>query len=358
MNERNTMDEERQRRLAEAEAILESLRVAHDAGGPVASAGVGEPAADTDRAVRAVMELMREGAAMLDENGRVLHCNARLGEILQRPVSELVGASFASFVHPHDAPKWEGAFGSRGREPVLGFTLDVRVLDGHPVPVQIALCSLERDVRRVAFLVAYDLAWQEERMKQLERANKELADQREALEVAATTDSITGAYTSRAIFDVLTTEIAYGRRYGRPVSVLLMDIDHFKFLNDSYGHAFGDTVLREFCDRCRAAIRDTDYLVRYGGDEFAVILPQTDATGARAVAERVIKSVRAKPFGQHPRTVPVTVSLGYATAPPQDEITGNGLLKRADQALYEVKGHGRDGMACWSGRPRTGHGPE
>jgi diguanylate cyclase (GGDEF)-like protein len=356
MNERKSSAEERQRRLTEADAILESIRIAEDTGGSVGLAGAAEPAADTDRAVRAIMELMREGAAMLDENGRVLHCNPRLGEMLQRPVADLVGASFASFVHPHDAHKWEAAFGSRGGEPILGFTLDVRVSDGHPIPVQIALCFPEKDLRRVAFLVAYDLAWQEDRMKQLERANKELADQREALEVAATTDSTTGAYTSRAVFDVLATEIAYGRRYGRPVSVLLMDIDHFKFLNDSYGHAFGDAVLREFCDRCRAAIRDTDYLVRYGGDEFAVVLPQTDTAGARAVAERIVKSVRAKPFGQHPRDVPVTISLGYATALPQDEVTGSGLLKRADQALYEVKGHGRDGLACWNGKSHTSHG--
>jgi len=238
----------------------------------------------------------------------------------------------------------------------LGFRLDIKVPDGRPIPVQIAICSLEGSARRLAFLVASDLAWQEERMKQLERVNRELAEQREALEVAATTDSMTGAYTSGAVFDVLDTEMAYSRRYGRPVSVLLMDIDYFKSLNDSYGHAFGDTVLRELCDRCREAIRATDYLVRYGGDEFAVILPQTDANGARAVGERIVGSVRATPFGQETRHVPVTISLGAATATPDEDVTGSGLLKRADQALYQVKQRGRNGMACWNGKSRTSHG--
>ncbi|KPK62143.1 MAG: hypothetical protein AMK73_06705, partial [Planctomycetes bacterium SM23_32] len=223
-----------------------------------------------------------------------------------------------------------------------------------PVPVHVAICSLCDRPGRLAFLVASDLAWQEERMKQLERLNRELEDQREALEIAATTDSTTGAYASGAVFEVLETEIAYGRRYGYAVSVLLMDVDHFKSLNDSYGHAFGDLVLRDFCDRCREAVRATDYLVRYGGDEFVVILPQTDLKGAKAVGERIIASVRGKPFGRH--GVPVTVSVGVAAALPQEDVSGGDLLKRADEALYEVKRAGRDGLACYEGGSRSKHG--
>jgi len=349
---------ERQQRLDEAQAIVEALRIAEESAGSRAAAAEGAPLLypDAERLIRGIMEMMREGAAMLDERGRVLHCNTRLGEMLQRPTAQLVGSSFASFVHPDHADKWQAAFGSRGVQPVVGFTLEVLVAEGLPVPVHIVLHSLEQGPGRIAFLVAYDLAWQEERMKQLERANRELAAQRDALEEVATTDSMTGAYTSAAVFDVLETELGYGRRYGRPVSMLLIDIDHFKPLNDSYGHAFGDTILREFCDRCREAIRATDYLVRYGGDEFAVILPQTDATGARAVGDRILGSVRAVPFGQHPRSVPVTISVGVATAMPQEGVRSKALLGRADQALYEVKQHGRDGLASWDDKSRTRHG--
>jgi diguanylate cyclase (GGDEF)-like protein len=308
---------------------------------------------DTDLALRALMQLMAEGAAMLDEGGRILHCNSRLGEMLGRPVGRLVGESFASFVHERDEGKWESAFGRHGGPPAMGFTLQVLV-EGRPVPVHVAICTLSGRPGRLAILVASDLAWQEQRMKQLERLNVELEEQREALEIAATTDSTTGAYASGAVFEVLETELGYGRRYGYPVSVLLMDVDHFKFLNDSYGHAFGDVVLKEFCDRCREAVRATDYLVRYGGDEFVVILPQTPLGGARAVGERIVESVRARPFGQH--EVPVTISVGVATAAPQEDLTGGDLLKFADAALYEVKRAGRDGIACRKPGSGTEHG--
>jgi diguanylate cyclase (GGDEF)-like protein len=280
----------------------------------------------------------------------VLHCNARLGQLLQRPAEELIGRSFSSFVHPGDISKWESAFGATGGPPPVGFTLQVLVNDRRPMPVHVALCSLGQRLEPIAFLVASDLVWQEERTRQLERLNRELQRQREALEVAATTDSTTGAYSSGAVFEVLETEIAYGGRYSYPVSALLMDIDHFKSLNDSYGHAFGDHVLREFCDRCREAIRGTDYLVRYGGDEFLVILPQTGRSGARAVAGRILGGVRSQMFGGDERDVPVTVSIGAATATPDEHIPASELLKQADEALYEVKHAGRDGFASWGKR--------
>jgi diguanylate cyclase (GGDEF)-like protein len=349
--------QEQQRRLAEAEAIGRELRGSGERVGPTSEGDIApvDLSPNAFRAVRAIMELMREGAAMLDERGCVLHCNGRLGEMLRRPPGQLRGQSFSSFVSPEDADKWEAAFGAGDQQPALGCTLEV-LASGHAIPVHVAICSLKESPRRLAFLVASDLAWQEERMKQLEKVNAEMERQREDLEEAATTDSITGAFTSGAVFEVLQVELAYGRRYAKPVSTLLLDLDDFKAVNDSYGHAYGDAVLREFCNRCREAIRTTDYLVRYGGDEFVVILPQTGSRGARAVGERILNSVRNDPFGEPPQRVPVTVSVGVATASAEEELTGSALLKRADQALYEVKRRGRDGLAAWGGKSRTHHG--
>ncbi|MCK4299540.1 MAG: GGDEF domain-containing protein, partial [Planctomycetes bacterium] len=95
---------------------------------------------------------------------------------------------------------------------------------------------------------------------------------------------------------------------------------------------------------------------RYGGDEFVVILPQSGPSGAQAVGERIVGSVRAAPFGQGTRGVPVTISVGVATAQAGEEVPAGVLLKRADQALYEVKEGGRDGLAHWDGKSLTDHG--
>jgi diguanylate cyclase (GGDEF)-like protein len=318
--------------------------------GDVAGDAEGTGGDHARRAICAVMELMHEGAAMLDREGRVLHCNTGLCEMLRQKPASLIGRSFESFVHPSDMAKWQAAFGEEAGPAPLGFTLDMLASGDQPVPVHVAICRLPPG--RVAFLVASDLAWNQERMHQFEQANAELEAQLESLEIAATTDSMTGAFTSGALMDVLRTELAYARRYGNAASMLLIDVDLFKSLNDSYGHAFGDTVLREFCDRAREAIRGTDYLIRYGGDEFAVVLPQTDAAGARGVGQRIIDSVHARPFGGGRREVPVTVSMGIATAEPGEVLSATDILKRADSALYEVKNAGRDGLAAWRDRRR------
>jgi diguanylate cyclase (GGDEF)-like protein/PAS domain S-box-containing protein len=340
--------EELQERLREAEAIVEEMGRAESADAGDARAGAsGESWRDTERALRAIMQLMSEGACVLDEAGTVIHCNAQLGAILRCPPAELTGKSFGSFIHPQDLQTWEAAFGGRHQPAALGFMLNVVSPAGGTVPVHVAVCALDQLPTRIAFLVASDLAWQERRVRQLERTNEELERERDALEVAATTDSTTGAYTAGALSEVLATELACGRRYGYPVSLLMADLDHFKELNDSYGHAFGDVVLREFCDRCRDAIRSTDYLVRYGGDEFVIILPQTGAPGALAVGNRILNSVRGTHFGREQRAVPLTVSVGLATASPSDELGGSELMEQADRAMYTVKDRGRNGIAHW-----------
>jgi diguanylate cyclase (GGDEF)-like protein/PAS domain S-box-containing protein len=341
------------RRLDEAEAILQSLNAA-DAEASGQGQAVGEaPTGATERAIRAIMQLMNEGAAMLDHRGVVLQCNPQLARLLGQGSEELVGRSFESFVHERDADKWRAAFSdsSGGALAALGLQVEVARPGGLSVPVRIALCQLDQTTARVAFLVASDVEWQEARMRQLMRANRELERQREVLEVEATTDSITGAYTAGALADVLGTELDYGRRYGSPISIAVIDIDLFKQVNDEFGHAFGDTVLRGLCDRLRGATRVTDYLVRYGGDEFVVILPGTGRPGARVVAERILSYVRTEPFRDNGRAVPVTVSMGVATALPSEELSVTELMKRADRALYNVKAAGRDGWSAAADLP-------
>jgi diguanylate cyclase (GGDEF)-like protein len=165
---------------------------------------------------------------------------------------------------------------------------------------------------------------------------------REALlEQLSRTDGLTGLANRRHIMEALQREVRHARRYEHPLSCVLVDLDHFKQINDHYGHVVGDRVLVATADALRQAVRDTDTIGRYGGEEFVMLLPNTDADGARRVAERcrkLIGKVRVD-------AVSITASFGVASCPGvpvEDDID---LIRSADQALYRAKGDGRDRVA-------------
>jgi len=131
-------------------------------------------------------------------------------------------------------------------------------------------------------------------------------------------------------------------RFGRMLAVLVLDLDHFKEVNDTYGHAAGDAVLSEFARRIRIGLREVDVAFRQGGEEFVVLLPETDAYGAIIVAERLGAAVRDRPVSIEARgSIPVTVSIGVAVFPEHGK-TVQEVLQAADDALYAAKNGGRD----------------
>lgn len=161
-------------------------------------------------------------------------------------------------------------------------------------------------------------------------------------------DTLTGLYNRRFLIEHLDYLFNVSRRTGRPVSAIMVDIDHFKRFNDRYGHLEGDVVLRTVAHVIEANVRGTDTVVRYGGEEFTVILPETDRKEATLVAERLRRAVEEYPF-RHYLFVDaqrITVSVGVATA-PQDATTPEGLLEAADQALYAAKEAGRNRVVVY-----------
>jgi len=158
----------------------------------------------------------------------------------------------------------------------------------------------------------------------------------------ANRDFLTGAWSRRAFFEFAERELLRVQRNGRAVSLMLFDVDHFKRINDSWGHAIGDRVLQEIVQRAGREIRSMDYLARVGGEEFAVLLPEVDASGAWTVAERLRAALEARGAdGTLPQAgVSYTVSIGVATRRPSESIAD--LLQRADIALYEAKAGGRN----------------
>jgi diguanylate cyclase (GGDEF)-like protein len=155
------------------------------------------------------------------------------------------------------------------------------------------------------------------------------------------TDPLTGAGNLRHMTTTLAREVERATRFDRPLALLLMDLDHFKRVNDTYGHTVGDAVLRELSRRVAACVREVDTVARYGGEEFVVITPETDTEGALHLAARICEAIREAPFVVGEDNVIVTVSIGVASLPSHGTSSGD-LVRAADDGLYAAKRAGRD----------------
>jgi diguanylate cyclase (GGDEF)-like protein/PAS domain S-box-containing protein len=157
----------------------------------------------------------------------------------------------------------------------------------------------------------------------------------------AISDPLTGKYNRRAFFDLGRREIERFQRFNHPLAAIMIDLDNLKHINDTYGHSGGDAILRGLAERCRLNIRETDIFGRYGGDEFALLLPDTDRIAAVQIAERIRETIDSAPWPTDQGLAPVSVSLGVAAATKSHHSLEN-LLADADRALYQAKAGGRN----------------
>ncbi|WP_321351542.1 GGDEF domain-containing protein [Halopseudomonas oceani] len=162
---------------------------------------------------------------------------------------------------------------------------------------------------------------------------------REAL-ACALNDTLTGAGNRLALNQNLERDIRSSKRSGQPLSLMVLDVDHFKSVNDRYGHAYGDEALKAMVDCVTATLRNVDCLYRLGGEEFVVLLNNTDAEACHLVAERIRQSIEELQFQIDGQPLPMTASLGHATLRSQDD--ARSLLDRADQRMYQAKRNGRN----------------
>jgi len=177
----------------------------------------------------------------------------------------------------------------------------------------------------------------------LEQKIAELEKAKEKLRKLSVTDGLTNLFNHRAFKKQLQLEISRSRRFGLPISLLMMDIDHFKMYNDRFGHPSGDNVLKHFSQILSENIREVDCLARYGGEEFALILPGTDKKSAKVVAEKLRRLIEWASFPNADKLPSgrVTVSIGVASF-PHDAEDEEELVKRSDEALYKAKNSGRN----------------
>lgn len=161
-----------------------------------------------------------------------------------------------------------------------------------------------------------------------------------------TRDTLTRAYNRRYLEETLEREVARCKRHARPISVIMIDVDEFKTINDSRGHMIGDQVLRAVCERLQAAIRPDDVLARFGGEEFAIVLVESDLEHAAETAERCRASIAAEPIDTTAGMVSMTISLGVASPLPEDLGNSMELMTEADERMYEAKRAGRNRVVC------------
>lgn len=180
----------------------------------------------------------------------------------------------------------------------------------------------------------------EESLQKERRSNNELLRAREALQHQATHDSMTGVMNRSAITEALDRELGRAARSSKRVAVLLIDLDHFKDINDRFGHHAGDITIIACCSRMQDCVRSHDLIGRYGGEEFLIVIPDTDRGVAMQIAERIRKRLAATPVVWQSNSIPVSATIGLALSRPEDN--SEKLLRRADVALYAGKNMSRD----------------
>lgn len=164
----------------------------------------------------------------------------------------------------------------------------------------------------------------------------------ERLKELVDTDDLTGLFNMRSLYQRLDFELERGKRFGRDVCVIMMDMDYFKTVNDGHDHLFGSYVLSEVGKIIRANTRNIDIPARYGGDEFLVVLMEVDQRGAMLFCERLRKAVESRTFTNGDDSINLTISLGFTITAPGEDISAREIVRRADHALYEAKHAGKN----------------
>lgn len=286
-----------------------------------------------------VVEEMEDAVVVLDDRGRIVDVNRSAREKLSLrllgPVPIELGATWAS------VKKRLGEPGMPVSERV-----DLPVAGGDTDTFEMSVTMLGPQAGRDrTVLVLRDITKQVQMERDLNRAKA-------ALEELAHTDELTGIANRRQFLARLEKEVDRSRRYGRPLSLVLLDLDHFKTVNDSHGHAMGDLVLQATAREMEGVSRDLDLPGRMGGEEFGLLLPETDAGGARTVADRLRLAIgRRMHEPENGEPFRVTASVGVVTLEPGTEWTLEQLIQRADEFLYRAKERGRNRVEAGSGGP-------
>jgi diguanylate cyclase (GGDEF)-like protein len=284
-----------------------------------------------------IFESLPSAVFVLDDKGIIIHMN-HAGARLIDPAATSGGHYYS---HPDDQilfPWFEGElarFRMTGEGGVFEFQLMLAQGDHRQVKVRF------REMQDISFKFPGTIVILED-ITDLKRVEKDLIEAQSALRQQASHDPLTGLCNHGEILSILERQLSKSKRDGEAVSVIMADLDHFKRVNDTYGHLAGDEVLRQTAQRMRSVSRDYDYVGRYGGEEFLVVLRGCDKDSAVIFAERLRLCIGSKNMAVSEGTIPVTISLGVATGGGNEEHDADALVLAADKALYRAKRNGRN----------------
>ena len=286
----------------------------------------------SERRLRTFLQTTRDGVVVIDDRGLIHEFNPAAVVLFGFTPGEVVGTSITHLMPVDIAARQRGdkrnATGVRARYAAAPRQVSASRKDGTQFPVEVTFGEAVIAGRRIHVGVVRDVT----EHKELERKLMELA----------TTDGLTGALNRRAILESAEDSFRLARRYGHPLSVLMIDADYFKRVNDTFGHPVGDAVLVRLAALARDSLRTTDRFGRFGGEEFVALLAETDVKHAEETAERLLAAVRAAEIDNgHGGVLKLTVSIGVAALTP-DTPNAAALIQQADEALYRAKGEGRD----------------
>jgi diguanylate cyclase (GGDEF)-like protein/PAS domain S-box-containing protein len=268
-------------------------------------------------------EQMPEGVVLFDQY--ILYSNVKFEKLLDYKEKELYTKKFICLIDENDNSIFNDVVTKLSISRKTHIETSVRMLkkNGSSVWTRLSIKRIKQDEKNIFLAVVSDVS------KSIDELNK--------LTVLAYYDKLTGIYNRRKFDELLNLEYKISKRYGRALSALFFDIDHFKKINDTYGHDNGDMVLSSLSALISQQIRETDIFARWGGEEFIILLPETNKENAVLIAQEIMGSLSSYSF---PEVGKVTISIGVSTLKGNERL--NTFIKRLDEALYSSKKNGRD----------------
>jgi diguanylate cyclase (GGDEF)-like protein/PAS domain S-box-containing protein len=308
----------------------------------------GHPRLKTD-SLRLILEAAPNPMVVVDGDGIMVLANRAAQELFDYTAEEMVGQSVELLVPKASGfshEKLRSAYMDQPEVRPMGFQRDLGAVgrDGREIPVEIGLSPVKTADGLLVVCTMVDIGGRKRLEERLATAAKRLEGENDRLREEVETDSLTSLKSRQAFLDHLAVQLELAVRHARPLSVLILDIDHFKEYNDDFGHLAGDEVLEQVGRILKGAARRSDFVGRIGGEEMGIVLSETDREGSVVLAERFRTAIEASPWPRRP----VTVSIGAATvdfpkAVPRPEAPElSSILGDADRALYRSKDLGRN----------------